>query len=372
MKIAKFNLAQRLRSFDPFLLACTVGLALLGLLTLWGGKSEFGVRPFVMQLLMNLFGIFAMIIFASFDYEFIVEKYHVTILIVSAIFLASTVLLGSVGMSVGTNKSWLDLGFITIQPSEFVKATYILTFAKHLSVVKDTINSPKTLLRLGGHALLFIGIVLATGDLGVALVYVGITAVMLFCAGLSIWYFVAAGVIALLVFPYAWDFLEYYQQKRILVGFNPDIDPSDKGRQAIIGRQAIVNGGLTGCGLYGGYYYTTLPIAESDFAFATLCEKFGFVGGFGVILLMVLSVVRIFYIGNDSKRDYGSFMCVGVAAMMIIQTGINVGMCLAISPVIGITLPFISAGGSSVLATHMILGLVHAVRTSKKRYIFEV
>lgn len=369
MKFAKLTLMQRLRSFDPFLLACTGGLSILSLLMLWGGKAEFGTRFFLMQLAMTIVGNLMLVFIASLDYEYIVEKYHVVILIGSAIFLASTVIFG---MSIGSNKSWLDLGFVTIQPSEFVKATYILTFAKHISLVKDTINSPKTLLRLGAHAMLFIGIVVATGDLGVALVYVGITAVMLFCAGLSIWYFVGAAVLILLIFPYAWDFLEYYQQKRILVGFNPDIDPSDKGRQQIIGRQAIINGGLTGCGIYGGYYYTTLPVAESDFAFATLCEKFGFVGGFGVIALMMMAVVRIFYIAKDSRRDYGSYICVGVAAMLVIQTAINVGMCLAVSPVIGITLPFISAGGSSVLATYIVLGFVHAVRMSKKRYIFDV
>lgn len=354
--------------FDPFLFACTVGLSLISLLMLWGGKEEFGSRAFIMQLLMTVAGNVAVMVISAFDYEYIVEKYYVIIGIASAFFLASTVLFG---MSIGTNRSWLDLGFVTIQPSEFVKATYILTFAKHLSEVKETINQPKTLLRLGLHAGLFIGIVLATGDLGVALMYVGITAVMLFCAGLSLWYFAAAILIVVLVFPYAWDLLEHYQQQRILVGFDPDLDPSDKGRQPIIGRQAIINGGLKGCGLYGGYYYTTLPIAESDFAFATVCEKFGFFGGFGIMVLMILAVVRIFYIAKQSRRDYGTYMCAGVAAMLVLQTLVNIGMCLAISPVIGITLPFISAGGSSVLATYITLGLVHSVITNKKRHIFE-
>ena len=372
MRNAKLNLAQRLHSFDPFLLFCTGGLSLISLLMLWGGKEVFGIRAFIMQLAMTILGIFCMTIVASFDYEFIVEKYHVILFIGSAAFLASTVLLGSAGMSVGTNKSWLDFGFVTIQPSEFVKATYILTFAKHLSEVKDTINSPKTLLRLGIHAGLFIGIVLVTGDLGVALVYVGITAIMLFCAGLSIWYFVAAAVIILIVFPYAWELLEHYQQKRILVGFNPDIDPIDKGRQAIVGRQAIINGGLSGCGLDGGYYYMSLPVASSDFAFATVCEKFGFIGGFGVILLIVLCVVRMFFISQEARKDYGSLMCAGVAAMLVLQTAVSIGMCLAVSPVIGITLPFVSAGGSSVLATYITVGLVHAVKMHKKRFIFDV
>ena len=368
MNAVRQTATRRRYLFDPFLFACTLGLSLISLLMLWGGRSEFGSRAFVMQLLMTVAGNAAVMVLSCLDYEYITDRYWVVIGVASALFLASTVLFG---MSIGTNKSWLDLGFVTIQPSEFVKATYILTFAKHLSEVKDTINQPKTLLRLGIHAGIFIGIVLATGDLGVALMYVGITAVMLFCAGLSLWYFAAAALVVILLFPYAWDLLEHYQQQRILVGFDPDIDPSDKGRQPIIGRQAIINGGLTGCGIYGGYYYTTLPIAESDFAFATVCEKFGLLGGAGIMLLMILAVVRVFFIAGQSRRDYGAYMCAGVGAMLIIQTIVNVGMCLAISPVIGITLPFISAGGSSVLATYITLGLVHSVITNKKRRIFE-
>ncbi len=368
MNAVRQTATRRRYLFDPFLFACTLGLSVISLLMLWGGRGEFGSRAFIMQLLMTVAGNGAVMILSSLDYEYITDRYYLVIGAVSVLFLASTVLFG---MSIGTNKSWLDLGFVTIQPSEFVKATYILTFAKHLSKVKDTINQPKTLLGLGLHAGLFIAIVLITGDLGVALMYVGITAVMLFCAGLSVWYFVALAVVVLLVFPYAWDLLEHYQQQRILVGFNPDIDPSDKGRQPIIGRQAIINGGLFGCGLYGGYYYTTLPIAESDFAFATACEKFGFAGGAGIMLLMILAVMRIFYIGSQARRDYGTYICAGVGGMLILQTLVNVGMCLAISPVIGITLPFISAGGSSVLATYIVLGLVHSVISNKKRHIFE-
>ena len=354
-------------SFDPLLLSCTAGLSIISLLMLWGGRGEFGPRAFIMQLVMTVLGNFALMFIASLDYEYFVDKYYVVIGIASALFLASTVLFG---MSIGQNKSWLEIGSFTIQPSEFVKATYILTFAKHISMVKDTINSPKTLLKLGLHAGIFVGIVLMTGDLGVALVYVGITLVMLFCAGLSVWYFVAAAVIVLFIFPYLWDFLEYYQQQRILVGFNPDIDPSDKGRQPIISRQAIINGGLFGCGINGGYYYASLPIAESDFAFATVCEKFGFLGGFGVIGLMTLTVIRIFYISKNSRMEYGSYICAGVAAMLVLQTLENVGMNLAIVPVIGITLPFISAGGSSMLATYITMGLVHSVKASKKKFNF--
>ena len=365
MKIVKRSLLDRLKCFDPFLMLCTLGLTLLSLLALWGGRGDFGTRAFFMQLAMSVLGVVMVVFIASLDYEHIVNRYYVGAFLLSLFLMAVTLLFG---FSIGGNRSWLELpGGFSVQPSEFVKAAYIMTFSKHLSLVKDKINKPKTLLGLGIHAGIIIGLVLLSGDLGVALVYIGITAVMLYCAGLSGWYFVAVAVVLALIFPYLWDLLEQYQQERILVAFDPDIDPTGKGQQSIIGRKAIINGGLFGCGISGGYYYTTLPVAESDFMYATLCEKMGFVGGFAVLALMLLAVIRILVIANRARQDYGKYICVGVAAMLVIQTAVNVGMCLVMVPVIGITLPFVSAGGSSVLATYIIVGMVHSVSAGRSK-----
>ena len=367
MKIVKRSLIEKLKCFDPFLMFCTLGLSLISVAVLWGGRGDFGSRAFLMQLAMSVAGVIAVIFIASLDYEHIVNKYYIVAFLGSVMIMAVTALFG---VSIGSNRSWLEIPIvgIAIQPSEFVKAVYIMTFSKHLSMVKDKINKPKTLLGLGIHAGIVIGCVLISGDLGVALVYMGITAVMLFCAGLSGWYFVAVIAVLALAFPYIWDMLELYQQERILVAFNPEIDPTGKGQQAIIGRKAIMNGGLSGCGIEGGYYYTTLPVAESDFMYATLCEKLGFLGGIAVLALMMLAVVRILMIGHKARHDYGTYICVGVAAMLVLQTMVNVGMCLVMFPVIGITLPFVSAGGSSVLATYIIIGMVHSVRAGRSKF----
>lgn len=369
MKIVKRSLLDRLKCFDPFLFLCIGGLTVISLLALWGGRGDFGSRAFFMQLAMSVVGMGMVVFIASLDYEHVVNKYYIVAFLGSVFLMAATLLFG---FSVGGNRSWLELpGGFSVQPSEFVKAAYIMTFSKHLSMVQKTINKPKTLLGLGIHAGMIVGLVLISGDLGVALVYIGITAVMLYCAGLSGWYFVAVFALIALAFPYLWDLLEQYQQERILVAFNPDIDPTGKGQQSIIGRKAIINGGLFGCGVEGGYYYTTLPVAESDFMYATLCEKMGFVGGFAVLALMFLAVIRILMIARHARQDYGKYICVGVAAMLVIQTAVNVGMCLVLVPVIGITLPFVSAGGSSVLATYIIVGMVHSVRASRSKFYLD-
>ena len=212
---------------------------------------------------------------------------------------------------------------------------------------------------------------LISGDLGVALVYCGIVALMLFCAGLSLFYFLGAGVAAFVAIPYAWDFLKEYQKKRIIYGFNPEADPEDTGYQALLGRDALANGGFFGQGINGGTYYKGLFACENDFAFSTLCEKFGLACGILVLICLAIIVIRVFMIARTSRKDSGAFLCIGVAAAIVVQTIENVGMCLAMLPVIGITLPFISYGGSSTLAMYLLLGMVHSVKTHRVKYNFE-
>jgi len=286
-------------------------------------------------------------------------------LIGSVLLLLITLLFGASGVNMETgNKSWLVIPGtgIMIQPSEFVKVVFICTFAKHLFAVKKHINRPLTLLLLMGHAALVIGPILLSGDLGVALVYMAIVLVMLFCAGLHPLYFLGAALLLVLLFPVLWDFLDTYQQQRILLGFNPELDPSGYGMQPLFSRAAIAAGGFAGKGFSGGSYYEDLPASHTDFIFSTVCEKFGFLGGTLVVIVFIVMVVRVFTMARTaSHSDYGGLICAGVGAMLVVQVLLNLGMCLAILPVIGITLPFLSCGGSSMLATFIMFGLLHNV-----------
>ena len=224
------------------------------------------------------------------------------------------------------------------------------------------------------------GPILLSGDLGVALVYMVILAIMLFCAGLHPAYFLGVAILLVLLFPYLWEHLEDYQRQRIIVGFNPELDPLGKGMQPLQSRDAIAAGGFFGQGLLGGYHYEILPASHTDFIYATVCEKFGFLGGAIVLIIFMIMVVRIFMIARiAANSDYGGLICVGVGAMLVVQILLNVGMCFAMLPVIGITLPLLSCGGSSMLATFMMLGLLHnvyshsdAVRSSLERKTFDI
>lgn len=370
------NIKERLKRMDIILLLCTTVLSIISLMTILGGMDNFGRSKLVMQIAMTVLGFVFVFLISNLDYRYIIDKLYIAMLMFSVLLLSITLLFGISGINTETtNRSWLtiiNLGSfkISIQPSEFVKLTFICTFAKHISSVKETINKPLTLLGLLAHAGLIVGLIFASGDVGVALVYLGIIFVMLFCAGLSVWYILGAVAIVLLIFPFLWDLMEGYRQDRILAGFNPELDPYGYGMQPLMSRDAIANGGLFGKGLFGGSVYEELAASHTDFIFATVCEKFGFIGGALVIITLCVLIVRIIYIAVNCKDFMGRLICFGVSAIFILQTLETIGMSLAIIPVVGITLPFVSAGGSSTLALYLIIGIVHSVNAQEKKFYF--
>ena len=349
-------------------------MTLLSVLILIGANGStqfFNARRIYIQSGAAIIGLLVMIAISLIDYDAIISRYAFWMFAVSVVLLLSVLVIGSDNGH--GNKSWINLPGINIdmQPSEFVKILFICTFAKHIDLNKSDINSIKNVLKLFIHAMIIVGCVMLSGDLGSALVFVAIIAVMLFCAGLSLWYFAAIAALVIIVSPVLWSHLSEYQQNRIIVGFDPELDPSNWGYQQIMSRRAIISGGFRGAGLFGGSVYPYIPSAQSDFIFAVLCEKLGFIGAFLYIALSVTLVLRLIWLARVARKDYGALICAGVAALLIAQTLENLGMCLAMLPVIGITLPFMSYGGSSVLSLYVCLGLIMSISTHNKKYYFE-
>ena len=374
MKSFGRTLWDKLRRIDPILFACTTILSVISLVTIFGAIDNFGRSKLVMQSAMVIVGTVGLFILANFDYRFFVDRFAIFLFLGSALILAVTLIFGSTGANMETaNRSWLNIPIINIaiQPSEFVKLAFLCTFAKHLDTVKDRINHPKTLLFLLLHAGTIAGLILLSGDLGVCLVYFGIIAVMLYCAGLSVWYFVGAAVLLVIAFPFLWDFLRVDQQNRIIFGFRPELDAENVGMQALMSRDTIAAGGFFGQGIFGGSLYEDLPASHTDFIFSTVCEKFGFVGGFVVVATLVIMAFRLVWISRSSRDGVGKLICGGIAAIIILQTAENLWMCVAAVPVVGITLPFVSYGGSSMLAMYLLMGLAHSVSAQEKKFFFK-
>ena len=358
---------------DRKVLFLSMLITLMSLITIFSARENFGTSKFVMQLAMTVVGICAIIVIVHIDYRLFVERYWKILFFASVGLLGITLIFGATGAN-GTesaNKSWLTIIKIgsrefQIQPSEFVKIAFIISFSKHLSMVKDSINKIKTLLPLAVHAGSIVLLILLSGDLGVAVVYVCIIAIMLAFSGLSKWYFIGAGAFLAIAFPFVWPMLSEYQQKRILIGFQPELDPSGYGLQPLLSLDAISAGGFFGRGLNSGGFYEILPASHTDFIFATYCEMFGFVGAIILLAVFLLLVIRIIGIARACRTEFGKLICIGIASMFIVQVIINIGMCLAMFPVIGITLPFMSYGGSSMLALYLAMGFVHAISAHGK------
>ena len=373
MKMFGMSLRDRVRHIDPILFCCTAVLSLISIVTIWGAVDNFGRSKLVMQIAMTVAGMIALFIISNVDYRFFVDRFAIIMFLASVFLLAITLLFGSTGENMETsNRSWIRIPVvnIAIQPSEFVKIAFLCTFAKHIELVKKTIDRPKTLIGLLLHAGVIIGLILLSGDLGVALVYIGITLFMLFCAGLSGWYFLGTASVVAIAFPLLWDFLKPYQQNRIIFGFQPELDAEGVGMQALMSRDAIANGGLFGRGIGAGGIYEQLPASHTDFIFSTVCEKFGFIGGFLVALTLAVLSLRLLWLAYTSRDLVGRLICSGIAAVIILQTVENLWMCLGLVPVVGITLPFVSAGGSSIFALYFLLGLAHSVYAHEKRFFF--
>ena len=359
--------------FDKPVLLFSMLITLMSIITIFSARENFGNSKFIMQFAMTVVGICAIMVIVNIDYRIFVERYWKILWIISVALLGITLVLGDTGAN-GTetsNKSWLTIvkfgsKSFQIQPSEFVKIAFIISFSKHLSMVKDSINKIKTLIPLGIHAGAIVGLILLSGDLGVTLVYVGIIAIMLAFAGLSFWYFVGVLGVIIVAFPFLWPLLSEYQQMRILVGFQPELDPTHYGFQALLSLDAISAGGIFGRGLSSGGYYEILPASHTDFIFATYCEMFGFVGALLFFVVLILLITRLIRIAKHCRNDFGSFICIGIAGMFIVQSVMNIGMCLAMFPVIGITLPFMSYGGSSMLALYIAMGFIHAISAHDK------
>ena len=366
-------LKNKIKNVDPILFGATAFLCLMSLLTIFGAVDNFGRSKLKMQIAMTVLGLIMMFIIANLDYKFFIDRFCILMVVGSALLLILTLIVGKSGENMDTaNKSWLRLwpSGPMIQPSEFVKFTFLCTFAKHLEWAREKINKLPILIGLMAHAGLIVGLILLSGDLGVSLVYMGVIAVMLFCAGVSLWYFLGATIVVGLSLPFLWSFLAPYQQDRIIYGFNPELDPFGYGLQPLMSVEAISRGGFFGEGLFGGSVYEDLAASHTDFIFATVCEKFGFLGGALVIIAIAVIVVRLIFIALDSTDTAGRLICCGIAAIFILQTLENIGMCMALIPVVGITLPFMSAGGSSMLALYMIMGLAHSVRSRERRLHF--
>ncbi|MBR1811304.1 MAG: FtsW/RodA/SpoVE family cell cycle protein [Clostridia bacterium] len=306
----------------------------------------------------------AVALFISFiDYDNIVRLWP--IIAGAGIALMLLTLLIGVGPSERSDvRSWIQLpGGFYFQSSELLKIMFIITFGAHLDLVKDHIRELKTVLLLVLHGAIPTLLVVITGDMGSALIFMVIFAVMIFMGGIAPKHIAIAVLAVAAALPFAWRFvLGEIQKERIIALLYPE-DYPDIIYQQDLGLTAIGSGGWTGAGLMQGRYTQLgrVPERQNDFIFTVIGEELGFIGCVFTLLILALIIIKIIHTGKNARDNSTTLMCYGLAAMLTSHIVVNVGMCLMLLPVVGITLPFYSAGGSANLCLYVGVGLALSI-----------
>ena len=273
------------------------------------------------------------------------------------------------GTEVNGQRAWLDLGVTSLQPGELGKLIFIFTLAAHISEIKEHISEWRGLFVIALHTLIMMAaVVIASGDTGMAIQYFMIALIMLFAAGLSLKCLAIGAGLGVVSIPILWNFvLQGYQITRILVLFDPSID-LDASRQATYGKIAIGSGQMTGQGLTHGTMTQMQLVSENhtDYIFSVAGEELGFIGCMLIIGLLTLLILRLFYVSYRASTTFSSLLAVGVGGMFLFQTFMNIFMNVGLLPVMGLTLPFFSYGGTSVLTMYAALGIAAGVRMREK------
>ena len=380
------NFWTELKSFfrkgDMVLLVMCLAISAFGCLVISSvtNAEKFGdsSRYIVIQIATTIIGVGAYAFFSSLDLEFWSE--HRWILIVATFFLLFLLIPFGTDNNTG-NKSWIPIPFIGIhvQPAEICKIFYILYTASIMQSHQNRLSSIPSVMHIFIHLGLLAGAnLIISRDLGVTLIFVFVFIAMAWSGGVKLIWFLVGGGGVVALWPFIWENFDNHQRQRILALFDPSVDPLGIGvrhhyKQSLL---SLTGGGMTGQGLFNGNRTQAgaLFAQHTDFIFSSIGEELGYLGCILVVVLLLVVVARCVWVGTRSPDYMRKLVCFGAAAALMFQIIINVGMCIGVMPVIGLTLPLISYGGSSIVTIYAMLGLVSGVYArpsprSHERYI---
>ncbi len=354
--------------FVAVLILSFIGLAVVRSATLT--RVDGGLRSIAVQLIGIALGIISAVILSSIDYK----DFKALGIIIYAVSIALLifVLKWGTGEELGS-RSWINIkGITSFQPSELAKIAFIMVISIFLERISEG-QKKHNIIKLILYSSVLIGLVVAQQDYGTTMVFMFIFFAMLFVCKLPYKYiFMMIGTF-LASTPFIWFFvLNDTRRGRIISFIYPELDPLGAGLNVSRSKCAIGSGQMFGKGLFDGIQTqnSSVPVKESDFIFSVIGEELGFIGSIVVILLIIFILVRCIYIAKNSRDAYGSFLVIGVAAMLAFHAFENIGMGIGILPVTGIPLPFVSSGGSALVTYYMAIGIVLSVSIRRKRVLF--
>lgn len=375
-------LREFIRKGDLVLLSLCLAASGFGLLLIFSAtRFEYNNKALIVQLVGILLGVAAYVILTFVDFQLFTEKNWKLLFGFSVVFIL--LLLTPLGKDVGGNLNWLALdriipGFpMNIQPNEIVKIPFILLLAYQISTLrtKGDISSLPSIAQMGAFTVFMLGLIAAVcGDMGMCVIYTMIFVVMAWSAGVKLRWFILVGGGIVAAVAVVWLFIlpetslwTDYRIMRFRVVFDHSLDPQGKGFQQTRSILALGSGRLLGQGYLQGLQTqslneSALPARHTDFIFSVCGEELGLVGCALLLLLLSAIVIRCIWVAHQASTPFYAYVCMGMAGMLLFQIILNVGMCLYVLPVMGLTLPFISYGGSSVITLYACMGIVSSVK----------
>ena len=368
-----------LRQTDLVLLAlcCTAGA--YGILMIYSATRYMNDLHLVLvQTMAALLGIVLFFLVSMVDLnELMRKKGWLWLFLIGVIFIL--LLKTPLGRADNTgNRAWLRFPFLPfmVQPSEIVKLTLILVLAWQLVWLEEnrTLKKAPDVMFLGAHLMVLFGLYyVISSDMGSGLVFIFIFVCMCFVAGVAKRWFIAGGLTAAAAFYILWekDVIKDYMKDRFIVVFDHSYQPLNVGWHQTRSLMTLGSGKLTGMGLFHGLQTqsaesSSLPNRHTDFIFAVIGEELGMVGCLLALALLAAIMLRCIYVARNAQNKLDGYVCVGVVGMLLFQVLANVGMCLFVMPVIGLTLPFFSYGGSSTVVLFTAMGLVSGAHSRSR------
>lgn len=350
---------------DKFLWLLLIALNTLSVLLIASMQRAGEYNYLKTQIAALIIGLIGAVAISCFDYKYLEKLWWVVAL--TGFGLIAVVFAFGIRVEGTDDTAWINLGGYSLQPSEIVKICFIITLSFHISrIVKNNhIKSFKSICLLAVHGAIPVLLIHMQGDDGSALIFAFIFVIMTFAAGVQIRYFVLAIFAILMSTPFVWTrVMNDDQRNRFMVLL--DLDENAKsvyGWQQYQGKLSIAAGGYTGEGLFNGKRvgYAIVPEQENDFIFTVAGEELGFIGCCLILGLFLVLLLRIFYKSANARDEFGQNLCIGVFALILSQVAVNIGMVLGFLPVVGVTLPFFSAGGTSLMCLLICMGLVQSV-----------
>jgi len=351
------------REYDYVLIAFLLMVMVLGATAVFSASGATR-SEFYRQVIYMVFGLVVLAYFSLIDYRSLGRVYGLTYL-ATLLMLLTVRVIGHTAL--GAQRA-ISLGIIDLQPSELSKLLVIIVLARFLSDRRAAIKSWATF--AVGVALVIppAVLILAQPDLGTALVYFGIFYGMAFMAGVPKRYLVGSVLVVAVMMPILISHLHGYQKQRLVIFFNPGADPQGAGYNILQAKIAVGSGGMLGKGFLTGTQGQLgfVPIRATDFIFAIFSEEWGFVGALVLLTLETVVLLRLLRTAHLARDSFGTLLAFGIATMLFFQVAVNVGMNLGVMPVVGIPLPFISYGGSSMVTNLAAIGIVQSVLVHHK------